>query len=86
MSAILANQIDFSTSSRKLGIRGSNRTRKGSGCALPVSVKAKLSIGEEGSSEILNAHNRYAVLINTDRLATCCPGQTLGMKVSYQPY
>lgn len=58
-------------------MRGSNFTRKGSGCELAVSVKARLSIGEDGSCEMLKAHSRNAELMNTDRLATCCPGQTL---------
>ena len=43
-------------------MRGSNLTLNGKGRVLAVSVNAIVSIGAEGSSEILKAHSNKAVV------------------------
>jgi hypothetical protein len=58
---------------------GSKFALKFKGCEFAASVKARVSIGCRRSCEMLNDLNNVAAFINTDRFATCCPGQTLRM-------
>ena len=64
------------------GIRDSKIARKGKGCEFAVSVNANVSMGFFGSSRMLNAQSIIAVFMNTERLATCWPGQTLYITAS----
>ena len=57
---------DVSTTSFKFLIRASNVTLKGNGRTLPVSENPIVSIGDDGSSEILNAHKSSAVVTNRE--------------------
>ena len=78
----ISESIDFSNSSRNPLMRGLNTTLNGSGCVFTVSVNASVSIGSRGSSEISKAQSNKAVFMNTDRFATCWPGQTLQRHIS----
>lgn len=69
--------MENSMTSLRLAILGLKMTLNGNGWLFTASVNAMLSIGADGSSEISNAQRSIAVLMNTDRFATYCPGQTL---------
>jgi len=57
-------------------ILGSNSTSKGNGWVFMLSVKASVSMGADGGSEIRNAQRCRAVFMNTDLSATYWPGHT----------
>lgn len=71
---------------RKLLMRGTNLTLNGPGRVLAVSEKAMVSIGDEGSSVILKAHNSSAVVkkreLTRSKRSVSANGRTLHATVN----